>query len=76
MRNYKTGNDFNSWWAELINSSQNPFTLEKYEDWFKDYWFDVQNNPDEEPPFKDSFTEELLSCKDASLISLEKFTDE
>ena len=70
MRNYKTESNFNSWWAQSINSSKKSFTLEKYEGWFKDYWFEIQDNPDEKPPFKDAFIEEFLSCKVASLKSL------
>lgn len=69
MKDYNTEEDFDQWFKLLSYSA----TLQKYKDWFRDYWFDVQENPNCEVPFLDgSHKEETFSCKYSSLMSLTK----
>ncbi len=70
MKDYNTESDFHKWFQLLEYSA----TLNKYKDWFFDYWFDVQVDPDCELPFLDGITyyNETMSCKYASLSALEK----
>ena len=69
MKNYDTEKDFETWFQLLSHSA----THCKYKDWYFDYWFEVQENPDAELPFSDGHNEEeCLSCKYASLSALKK----